>query len=122
MLAEKYQQIMASGSKENVRKSQKTAKTLAVSKGKVYRDISMLTTTAKFRKGRVSPIWMNQIHDFFFREDISRAVPGKTVSAAFKQHKAMYLLSMVVESKSYKLKIQPSLTSSQYSRNSIHQM
>ena len=54
----------------------------------------MLSGTAKFRKGRVSPLWMNRIQDFFFREDISRAVP---VSAAFKQHKAKYLLSMTVE-------------------------
>ena len=61
MLAEKYHQIMPSGSKENARKSQKMAKTLAVSKGKVYRDISMLAGTAKFRKGRVSPLWMNRI-------------------------------------------------------------
>ena len=75
----------------------KLAKTLAVSNGKVYRDISMLAGTAKCRKGRVSPLWMNQIQDCFFREDISRAVPGKTVSAAFKQHKAKYLLSMTVE-------------------------
>ena len=73
------------------------AKTLAVSKGKVYRDISMLAGTAKFRKDRVSPQWMNRIQDFFFREDISRAVPGKTVWAAFKQHKAKCLLSMTVE-------------------------
>ena len=73
------------------------AKTVAVSKGKVYMDISMLAGTAKFRKGRVSAVWMNQIQDFFFREDISRAVPGKTVSAAFKQHKAKYFLSMTVE-------------------------
>ena len=79
------------------RKSQKTAKTLAVSKGKVYRDSSMIARTIKFRKGRVSPLWMNRIHNFFFREDISRAVPGKTVSAAFKQHKAKYLLSITVE-------------------------
>ena len=43
MLAEKYHQIMPSGSNENARKSiKKMAKTLAVSKGKVYRDISML--------------------------------------------------------------------------------
>ena len=40
---------------------------------------------------------MNQIQDFFFREDIIRVVPGKTVSAAFKEHKAQYLLSMTVE-------------------------
>ena len=40
---------------------------------------------------------MNQIQDFFFREDISRAVPGKTVSTAFKEHKAKYLLSITVE-------------------------
>ena len=40
---------------------------------------------------------MNRIQDFSFREDISRAVPGKTVSAAFKQHKAKYLLSLTVE-------------------------
>ena len=79
MFAEKYHQIMPSGSKENTRKSKKMAKTLAVSKGKVYRDISMLAGTAKFRKDRVSPQWMNRIQDFFFREDISRAVPGKTV-------------------------------------------
>ena len=57
----------------------------------------MLAGTAKFRKGRVSPLWMNRIQDFFFREDTSRAVPGKTMSAAFKQHKAKYLLSMTVE-------------------------
>ena len=89
---------MPSGSKENARKSiKKMAKALAVSKGKVYREISMLAGTAKCRKGRVSPLWMNRIQDFFFREDISRAIPGKTVSAAFKQHKAMYLLSMTVE-------------------------
>ena len=76
MFAEKYHQIMPSGSKENLTKM---AKTLAVSKGKVYRDISMLAGTAKFRKDRVSPQWLNRIQDFFFREDISRAVPGKTV-------------------------------------------
>ena len=75
----------------------KKAKTLAVSRSKVYRDISMLSGTAKFRKGRVSPLWMNRIQDFLFREDKSRAVPGKTVSAAFKQHKPKYLLSMIVE-------------------------
>ena len=75
----------------------KMAKTLAVSKGKVNMDISMLAGTAKFRKGRVTPLWMNQIQDFFFREDIRRAVPGKTVSAAFKQQKAKYLLSITVE-------------------------
>ena len=40
---------------------------------------------------------MNRIQDFFFREDVSRAVAGKTVSAAFKEHKAKYLLSMTVE-------------------------
>ena len=34
----------------------KMAKTLAVSRGKVYRDISMLPGTAKFRKGRVSQL------------------------------------------------------------------
>ena len=72
------------------------AKTLAVSKSKVYSP-SMLAGTAKFRKGRVSPLWMNRIKDFFFRENINKAVPGKTVSAAFKQHKAKYLLSMTVE-------------------------
>ena len=55
----------------------KMAKTLVVSKIKVYMDISMLAGTAKCRKGRVSPLWMNQIQDCFFREDISRAVPGK---------------------------------------------
>ena len=70
--------------------------TLAVSKSKVFRDISRLAGTANCRKGRVSPVRMNQIQDFFFREDKSRAVPGKTVSAAFK-HKAKYLLSMTVE-------------------------
>ena len=74
----------------------KIAKTLAVSKGKVYSHISMLAGTAKCRKGRVSPLWMNHIQDFFFREDISRVVQGKTVSAAFKP-KAKYLLSMTVE-------------------------
>ena len=79
MLADKYHQIMPSGSKENTRKSKKMAKTLDVSKGKVYRDISMLAGTAKFRKDRVSPQWMNRIQDFFFREDISRTVTGKTV-------------------------------------------
>ena len=36
MLAEKYQQIMPSGSKENTRIAKKMAKTLAVSQGKVY--------------------------------------------------------------------------------------
>ena len=54
------------------------------------------------KKGRVSPLCMNQIQDIFFQEDISRAVPGKTVSAAFKQHKAKYLLSMTIED-SYKI-------------------
>ena len=97
MLAEKYHQIMLSGSKENARKSQKMPKTLAVSKGKVYRDISMLAGTAKLKKDRVSPLWMNRIYDFFFREGISRDVPGKTVLVAFKQHKPKYLLSMTVE-------------------------
>ena len=57
----------------------------------------MLAETITFRKGRVSSLWMNRIQDFFFREDISRAVLGKTVSAAFKQHKAKYLLSLTVE-------------------------
>ena len=63
----------------------------------MYRDISILTGTAECRKGRVSPLWINQIQDFFCREDISRAVPGKTVSAAFKQNKAKYLLSLTIE-------------------------
>ena len=80
-----------------MQEKKKMAKTLAVSKGKVYRDFSMLTGTAKCRKGRVSSLWTNQIQDFFLREDIIRGVPRKTVSAAFKQHKAKYLLSMTVE-------------------------
>ena len=42
MLAEKHQQIMPSGSKE-YKNISKMAKTLAVSRGKVYRDISMLS-------------------------------------------------------------------------------
>ena len=84
MLAETYHQIMPSGSKENARKSQQMAKTLVVSKGKMYMDISMLAGTAQFLKASVSPLWMNRIQDFFFR-DIRTAVPGKTVSAAFKQ-------------------------------------
>ena len=97
MLAEKYQQFIPPGSKQNTKISiKKMAKTLAVCRGKVNRDIRMLSGTAKFRKGRVSPLWINKIQEFFFREDISRAVPEKTVSAAFKQHKDKYLLSMTV--------------------------
>ena len=71
----------------------KMAKTLAVSRGKVYRDISMLSGTATFRKRQGIPT-MDESNP---REDINTAVPGKTVSAAFKQHKAKYLLSMTVE-------------------------
>ena len=63
---------MPSGSNGNARKSKKMAKTLAVSKGKVYGDTSMLAGTAKFRKGRVSPLLMNRIQDFFFSSQISR--------------------------------------------------
>ena len=56
MLAERHQQIMPSGSKENKRISiKKMAKTLAVSRGKVYRGISMLSGTAIIKKRQGFP-------------------------------------------------------------------
>ena len=97
MLAEKYQQIMPSGSKENTRLAQKWLRHWLFLKAYCTGILACSLGLPNLDKGRLSPLCMNKIQDLFYREDISRAVPGKTVSAAFKQHKAKYLLNITVE-------------------------